>query len=244
MRWINRTDRERVLLKCEAKVMNDIEPKIEIKTVPVPGDNWVVKAVDTRAFVDGEVCPYVTLSCKLSKRFVGLETIKNDLNTCMHLLTSLENKVSQDPLVLNALLESFITKYGRCFADAKEGRGTKLEEKDIFAEAPEMIKGAHSYLIEERNNFTAHAGNSTSDNTSGRLALNPPHKKQGLVIFYIARDFVFNLSPESLCEYGALISYVVAKIDSKLDNVYVKLKHEYSIKNLAELYEQSKYVIA
>jgi hypothetical protein len=223
--------------------MTDHERKIEVKTIPVPGENWIVKSVDTRVFADGEVCPYVILNCQLGKRYVGLETIKNDLDTCMHLLIALENKVSDDPLVLNALLESFITKYGRCYADAKEGRGTKLEE-DIFDDAPDMIRKAHENLINERNNFTAHAGSSESDKVSGRLALNPPHKGQDLVTFYIARDFTFNLGADLLCEYGALIRFVKGKIDLKLDKVYEKLKEDYAKHDIKELYDRSKYVIA
>lgn len=213
-----------------------------IVNIPIVDDKGRVYGTDIRVEFEGEVCPYITIETGIGKRLVGYEIIKRDLNDCIQILEAIENKETDVPILLNALWESFITKYGRCFAGAK-GRGIKLENKDVTESNDSSFKEHHKYLINERNNFTAHAGDSDSDIFEVRLALKPSGKGKELLQFYISRDIVISATPEALIEHKNLISYVIQIVDGKLDEIYRRIKEDYEKEDLDQLYENSKNII-
>lgn len=213
---------------------------VNIVTIPIVDEKGITLRTDCRVEFEGEICPYVSVDSAIGKRIVGLEIIKRDLKDCLHILEAIENKITDEPILLNALWESFITKYGRCFADANQGRGIKLESEDISSNLGEH----HKYLIDERNNFSAHAGDSDSDMFEIRLALKPAHKGKERYGFYISRDIAISPSPEALLEHKNLIEHVISIVDGKLEGAYVRIKEDYEKIDLDELYENSKTIIA
>ncbi len=216
--------------------------KLKITIIPVPGNDWEPVRGDIRAIYDGEVCPYVEVSGQIARRFVGYETIKKDLEICHKIFVEIVNTEDRNPYIQNALWESFITKYGRCFVSS-DGRGIKLERKNIFKGENAYLAEAHDSLIHKRHNFSAHAGNSEDDIVSGRLALLPPQKGRELVAFYIARDFALRSNEDQTKKYLILLDHVVKYVDNLLTPIYKKIKEEYASKDIDELYEQSKYII-
>ncbi len=215
-----------------------------IVNIPIVDDKGRILGFDCRVEYEGEVCPYITDETGIGKSLVGHEIIKRDLYDCLHILESLENKVTDLPILLNAMWESFITKYGRCFADANKGRGIKLEAKDVFNDKAVNFKEHHEYLINERNNFSAHAGGSDSDIFEVRLALKPVSKGKERFRFYISRDIVISATPEALLEHKELISHVIAIVDGKLDGIYKRIKEDYEKIDINELYKNAKTIIA
>ena len=214
-----------------------------IVKIPIVDDKGRILRTDCRVEYEGEVCPYITVNTGIGKRLVGHEIIKRDLKDCLHILESLENKVTDVPILLNSLWESFITKYGRCYAGACKGRGIKLEVKDVFNDEVSNFKDHHEYLINERNNFSAHAGDSDSDIFEVRLALKPVSKGKERLRFYISRDIVISPTPEALLEHKKLISHAIAFVDGKLDGIYKRIKEDYDKIDIEELYRNSKTII-
>ncbi len=220
------------------------EDKIKLDSIPVPGANGEIKYVDHRIIYDGEVCPYIEMSGKITKQHVGYEQIKNDLKICIDLVSYLKNSDEKNPLLRNAIWESVIVKYGRCFVSAAEGRGIKIEDGEVFKSAEGNISEIHTHLMNERNNFAAHSGDSTSDVVSSRLALMPPKIGKELVMIYSSRDFVTSPQGSVIQEIQDLFSYVIDHVDKKLDKIFIKLKSEYDSQNIDMLYEEAKFIIA
>lgn len=217
---------------------------MDIVTIPIVDEKGRTLWTDCRVEFEGEICPYVSVESAIGKRLVGHEIIKRDLNDCLQILDAIENKITAEPMLLNALWESFITKYGRCFADANKGRGVKLEKKDIFGDDATSLKEHHDYLINERNNFSAHAGDSDSDLFKVRLALKPAARGKELYGFYISRDIAISPSPEALLEHKKLIEQVIKFVDGKLEEIYKRIKNDYEMMDIDELYQSSKTIIA
>lgn len=218
--------------------------KIKLEKIPVPGTHGSVKYNDHRIIYDGEVCPYMEMTGPVAKRHLGYEQMKHDLIICSNLILYLSDNYKNNPLISNAIWESIIVKYGRCFADSNKGRGIKLEESEVLDVASSAIKNMHKHMINERNNFAAHAGSSDSDKISSRLALMPPKRGKELVMIYSSRDFVISPEGTTIDEIQRLISHVIKHIDSKLDKIFKKLKDEYEPKDINEIYDNAKYIIA
>lgn len=218
--------------------------KIKLEKIPVPGSHGSVKYNDHRIIYEGEVCPYVEMNGPVTKQHLGYEQMKNDLNICYDLILYLVGNYKNNPFVSNAIWESIIVKYGRCFVSASEGRGIKLEASKVFDSVPSNIKDTHTYIMNERNNFAAHAGNSDSDIISSRLALMPPKKGKELVMIYSSRDFVISPEDSTIVDIQSLIKHVIKHIDFKLDLIFKKLKDEYELQDINEIYEKAKYIIA
>ena len=213
---------------------------MNIVNIPIVDDKGITLGADCRVEYEGEICPYIAVTNGIGKRLVGHEIIKRDLNDCLHILETFENHVTDDSILLNALWESFITKYGRCFADARSGRSIKLEANDV----PENFKEHHEYLINLRNNFSAHAGDSDSDIFEARLALKPVSKGKELHGFYISREIVISAAPQALLEHKEFISNVIALVDEKLERIYKRIKEDYENIDIEELYENAIFIIA
>lgn len=218
--------------------------KIRLEKIPVPGSNGAVKYNDHRIIYDGEVCPYVEMTGPVTKQHLGYEQMKNDLIICSKLIEYLVKNYNDDPFISNAIWESVIIKYGRCFVSANEGRGIKLEESAVFNTESNFLKGTHIYLMNERNNFAAHAGNSDSDVISSRLALMPPKIGKELVMIYSSRDFVISPEDSTIDQILNLIAYLIKHIDSKLDKTFQKIKNDYASKDINKIYDSAKYIIA
>lgn len=220
------------------------QSKIKLEKIPVPGSHGSIKYNDHRIIYDGEVCPYLEMTGPVTKQHLGYEQMKNDLIICANLIAFLADNYKNNPLISNAIWESTIIKYGRCFVSASEGRGIKLEESKVFDDASRNIENMHKHLMSERHNFAAHAGNSESDVISSRIALMPPKIGKELVMIYSSRDFVISPEDSTIGEIQSLLEHVIRYIDSKLDKIFIKLKEEYESKDINELYDDAKYIIA
>ena len=218
--------------------------KIKLEKIPVPGSHGSVKYNDHRIIYEGEVCPYLEMTGPVTKQHLGYEQMKNDLIICSNLILYLADNYKNNPFISNAVWESIIVKYGRCFVSASEGRGLKLEKSKVFDTASNNIKNMHKHIMNERNNFAAHAGNSDSDVISSRLAVMPPKIGKELVMIYSSRDFVISPEDATIGEIQSLIDHVIKHIDSKLDKIFQKLKDEYVSKDINEIYDNANYIIA
>lgn len=214
-----------------------------LEHIPIADEHGIVHRVDVRIICKGMVCPYVTLRSPLAANYVGYQTLMRDLDDCSKILNYLAETTTADQVVQNALWESFITKYGRCFTDTA-GRKTKLDNNDITKSAPNEIVWASAHLIKERHQFTAHAGLSDSDIMEGRLALLSPQLGKSLVRIYVSGSRVTKPSEELTLLFQQLIAHVKKQVDLKLGKVLSKLMKEMSEKDIEDLYNQSISIIS
>ncbi len=213
-----------------------------LEHIPIADERGFVHRVDVRIICEGIVCPYVILKSSLATQFVGYQSLMRDLDDCSKILNYLVENTA-DQVILNALWESFITKYGRCFADTV-GRKIKLDNNDITKGAPDEIVWASAHLIKERHQFSAHAGTSDSDIMEGRIALLPPQLGKSLVRIYSSGSRVTKPSNEFIVLFQQLIAHVKKQVDLKLVKAISKLKRELSEKDIEQLYNDSISIIS
>lgn len=221
--------------------MNEHDSYLE--QIPIADEHGIVHRVDVRIIHKGMVCPYVILKSPLAKTYVGYQTILRDLDDCSNILNYLAETKTADQVIKNALWESFITKYGRCFTDT-EGRKTRLDNNDITKAAPKEIVWASEHLIKERNQFTAHAGLSDSDIMEGRLAISSPQFGKMLVKIYVSGNRVMGPSEELAQLFQQLITYVKQQVNLKLEKALLKLKKEILEMDIENLYDESISIIS
>lgn len=214
-----------------------------LEHIPIADEHGIVHRIDVRIICKEMVCPYVAIKSPLATQYVGYQTLMRDLEDCSKILNYLIETTNGNEVVQNALWESFITKYGRCFADTA-GRKTKLDNNDITKGAPNDIVWASAHLIKERHQFTAHAGLSDSDIMEGRLALLSPQLGKSLVRIYISGSRVTKPSGELTVLFQQLIAHVKKQVDLKLDKALSKLMREMSEKDIEELYNESISIIS
>ena len=75
---------------------------------------------------------YYILESPKAKRWVGLMSIKLDLQYVKQLLEYMKGQ-EDDELLTKSYWISCIIIYGKCFTDAAKGRGTTLNKEDIFS---------------------------------------------------------------------------------------------------------------
>lgn len=72
------------------------------------------------------------------------------------------DKTTKD-CIIQALWYSIVVTYARCFTDASKSSNSKLEIKDCFTNNEFDYLKTHSYLMDLRNNFVAHRGDSDNE---------------------------------------------------------------------------------
>ncbi|NJM12884.1 MAG: hypothetical protein HC889_14340 [Synechococcaceae cyanobacterium SM1_2_3] len=125
-----------------------------------------------------------------------------------------------------------------------EGRCIKLEAGDITKYEGEKFETHHEWLINERHNFSAHAGDSDSDVFEVRLALKPLSKGKQRLQFYIFRNLVISPEIAALNAHKELVSHVISVVDRKLDGIYVRINQDYENRDIDNLYDAAKHIIA
>jgi len=216
--------------------------KAKLVKIPITDNHGAVFSEELRLEYNGEVCPYVDIDGHLGRQFIAYNAIKHDLNICLGLLDRLKKDMSSDPILCNAVWESFITKYGRCFANASNGRGVSLNEKDVFKGAGDFHKH-HKYMINERNEFTAHSGNSDSDIVVARLALMPENQGKDPIQIYISRRLSISADPDVIEMHENLVNHVLHHIEEKLDDLYGLIKSNLLSGGIDALYEKAHRII-
>lgn len=95
----------------------------------------------------------------MSKKFIAYCAMKEDMELILEYIVLLRTKPSN--LIESALSYSLISLYGKCFTDASKNSFPKLET-NFFAEENNLLE-THNYLMDLRNQFIAHRGDTESE---------------------------------------------------------------------------------
>lgn len=183
----------------------------------------------------GKECPRAVLDSRLANILAGYALIKKDLKfvrKAIRLSVALNSKLAErygdddvftfrdeddeEADLLKALYIAFVVTYGKSFAQAR-GRGVKLEASEIFKDAPSgELVDIHRELMDHRNEYIAHGGQTTLEQVRTVLLLDPaahPDSKPTLI-----NDTIYanSLGQRKLEQCAALVEYVDAKLTAIL----------------------------
>ncbi len=119
--------------------------------------------------------PTILLQTKLAQKLCGYILIKKDVNDTI-LFIEEHNKLYQTSgdvgsnIILKGLTRAIVITYGKCFTQA-DGRKTWLNS-DVIKSKNNL--STHELLIEMRNQYIAHAGNSIHEKVCLPLLCPPP----------------------------------------------------------------------
>lgn len=124
---------------------------------------------------NGTVCPYYILEDPIFKKGAAYVSILRDLNDCIEsieYLKKINTNKTIPQIVKTSILFASIVKYAKCFNSAT-GRGTSLNDKDVFKKTKPTLKQFHQTTMNLRNKYVAHAGDSGHERGAMILILNP-----------------------------------------------------------------------
>lgn len=160
----------------------------------------------------GEDCKVVDYSGPLARRSNGFNLILQDLELCLQ-YTNLP--YDQPAVIQSAIHRALVITYGKCFAKA-DGRGTKLEARDVFKDTDPKLVAYHDLLIKTRNDFVAHSGSDDFEDSHVKVVL-PPESEPGLqpCMLHAARS-LRNFSPQNMRFVVQTIEHVKSYTEERL----------------------------
>jgi len=129
--------------------------------------------------------------------------------------------------IQHSLFSSAVVAYGKCFASA-EGRGIKLDKASVFKNANHSLLDAHSNIIDIRNNYIAHAGNTFMENHTVQLVYHPDKERNISPFISVDTDFISHVSQSTFKKYMVVFEHVSAHVKNKMNKIYEKIKQEKS----------------
>ena len=104
----------------------------------------------------GNLLKYMILKTRESKQFAGYALMKKDINLVLEALQQL-NEIKESSIIKQSLSFFSIITYAKCFV-TNNGRGVKLQGKDVFKKASQKLIGEHERIMRLRMEHVAHAG--------------------------------------------------------------------------------------
>lgn len=175
---------------------------------------------------------YYIIPEKYTLKLTSYTSMKNDL----HFLIGATNKLIEihekyprpednfDLIVEPSLWYSVIVIYARLFTEAFDRR-TKLEEKEVFEvldEEKDPFYETHKEIMENRNSFVAHRGDSELDNFMVFLKM-PKSGDMSKATFETKTVRAYSMGTAYFIDYLKLFDKISAIVDSKMKNQSQKL---------------------
>ncbi|GJM17206.1 MAG: hypothetical protein DHS20C13_25330 [Thermodesulfobacteriota bacterium] len=167
---------------------------------------------------DGIPCWYYLLEGPIFKQAGAYAAIKRDLNDCKNAVDLLIKDIN-DPHFLDIIKTSLsfatIIKYSRCFNTGK-GRGTSLNSAQLFRGLDPMHLDFHKEIMEIRNKYLAHAGESPYETGTMMLILNPDAENKEIKHTRFS-GFSLKDDDSNLNKYKKIIEIVIQYVDDKIE---------------------------
>ncbi|HVS90611.1 MAG TPA: hypothetical protein VHE59_01170 [Mucilaginibacter sp.] len=163
----------------------------------------------------------VPLDSKLARRFAGFGLIKKDLDQVKEALQCLAAGVNSK-IIKQSLSFYAVVTYAKCFSDA-EGRGVKLDVKDALIYASKDAITEHYRLIEQRNNYVAHAGDKGYEENAVVVSVDP----EEAFVTPVYPNIVYLIDIDSqLNNFFYLVQALEQYITENMKKNYVRLEKE------------------
>ncbi|WP_409439224.1 hypothetical protein [Psychromonas sp. GE-S-Ul-11] len=204
-------------------------------------------------YLNNEKCPSYEVSWKKSDTLGRYSLIQKDLKQLMKMASIGAELASDTPdiqgenngyifdsddesaLIRKSLYISLVITYGKCFASAS-GRRLKLEKSAVFNTETQDLKVLHEQLIEARNQYIAHGGNTDLESSSVSLVFHPNLSNKVPPAISVDSYYVNSLSKSSFKRYQKLIEYLNDFVVNKMNVLYEKIYKEHIINQVDDLY--------
>lgn len=167
---------------------------------------------------------YYVLDSPKSKQWIGNMSIKLDLEYVKSLITRLkinssDSEVDEDnELFEKSIWISSVITYCKCFTGASKGRLVQLDKKHLFKNNPNLLS-FHEEIMEMRNNYVAHAGQSSFEILEPRIRLG--QRKDGF--FYphlVFQGFTLKGFDENIRnQFLKLVDFTLNEINIKINKI-------------------------
>jgi len=162
---------------------------------------------------------------------LAVELAGGDLNSADSLY--LRDEVDKNSDILKALTVSFIITYGKCYTQA-DGRKVKLDSKDIFKNNSEL-KEIHEFLMHERNNYIAHAGNTDLETAKTLILLDADQSRGEVPKLMTQSNDLYAFEESGLKPFIKLVDFVEEKLCLLLQKRVQKIKDN-ELKKVSDSY--------
>ncbi len=167
---------------------------------------------------------YYVLDSPKSKQWIGNMSIKLNLEYVLSLVKLLKRNNSEsltdeeNELYEKSIWISSVITYCKCFTSASKGRLVQLDKKHLFKNSPDLLS-FHEEIMEMRNNYVAHAGQSSFEILEPRIRL--WQKQDGFLYPHLVfqgvtlKGFDENIRNHFL----KLINYTLSEVNLKIDKI-------------------------
>ncbi|WP_166372114.1 hypothetical protein [Psychromonas sp. SA13A] len=185
-------------------------------------DDKIAESLGRYALIDKDL-DYIIRSVNLAIAMTSdnLDVVSN-LRSYQYIQNSDELKT-----IPHSLFSSAVVAYGKCFASA-EGRGIKLDKVSVFENANRSLLDTHSNIIDTRNNYIAHAGNTFMENHTVQVVYHPDKERNISPFISVDTDFISHVSQSTFKKYMVVFEHVSAHVKNKMNKIYEKIKQEKS----------------
>ncbi len=189
-----------------------------------------------QVYIDGMKCDSFILDTKLSRRYLGLSLIKQDLIDVHNWIEKM-NELAPESLnnsngeivylesnntnmsLLKALYFSSIISYGKCFVTS-DGRKTRLEEKDHINP---IYLDFHELIMEKRHGLVAHAGK-FFDN--GEVVISPHPNGHSFNIYPNLWRLDLQTDNNEEINFMGLVSELLITVENLINKAFEKLRED------------------
>ena len=186
----------------------------------IPG----MKNLRTDILWNGVKAPNMVIRNHLSKRYTALNLMGEDLKFCSLYLDEME-KIKEGNVISKACSTAFGVSYARCF---NSGKRSRLNERKIF-KGRKDLSDIHNEIIDMRNEYLAHGGDSYYENCNTVAVFNPSLESlDDMVVMNFGRHSA-GLTPNKVAQYRQVVKFLISHVDQEMKSLNAKMVKE--IKN-------------
>ena len=167
---------------------------------------------------------YYVLDSPKSKQWIGNMSIKLDLEYVLSLLRLLKRdsldsmSEEENELFEKSIWISCVITYCKCFTSASKGRLVQLDKKHLFKNSSNLLS-FHEEIMEMRNNYVAHAGESSFEILEPRIRLG--QREDGF--FYphlVFQGFTLKGFDDNIrSHFLELVDFTLSEINEKINKI-------------------------
>lgn len=193
--------------------------------------------IPVHATPQGQTLPYVIASGKFIQLTTAYHSLQGDLLEVQAMISYLQSNPGLPPVVMSSMFKAFIIQYAKCFTKAW-GRNAKLNADKVYKDHEGLLE-IHKEVMEMRNNYIAHAGQSKYNYGAMVIYLNPDLDNPMIVgsIYTEMKYFDHSLK---ISAYQKLCQWALDYVNNKLEKLGPKFDQELDVLDIKELYRKSK----
>lgn len=190
----------------------------------------------------GKICPCLAIRTHKSRRLTSLMSILKDLGHVRAALATLIKHIDtrdEEELIINQCLWfSSVVTYGKCFTSGS-GRTVTLNERKDLRGVTADENARHKEMIETRNAYVAHAGESKEEQAVTLLVLHPDRSNKSILAVFPFSVSAISIPPTTLGGNLRLVEKVIRNVEESKRKASKSVWQEANESPIAHLYERA-----